>query len=261
MPSRRRNTASASQRGSSPAASASVTLSPVSTTLPPLVPLERNTLWDSAYASLRTALMEGRLAPGQRVVLRDVAERLGISLTPVRDAVNRLIAERVLERGVVGQGGGATVPLLSADQFRQLMAVRACLEPGATVAAAPNVTPAALAEIEQALRAMETTFDEKRPDAYLQAHHRFHFGIYALCRMPIMLEIIEIAWVRCAPTLTLGLPEYVPGLKRFPLHVACVEALRRGDGERAAAAIRADIESARDDIVPLLERASRSFRS
>lgn len=230
----------------------------MNTTLPPLVPLERHTLWDSAYASLRAALMEGRLAPGQRIVLRDVAERLGISLTPVRDAVNRLIAERVLERGVVGQGGGATVPMLTADQFRQLMAVRASLEPSATLAAAPNVTPAALAEMEQALRAMQTTFDEKRPDAYLQAHHRFHFGIYALCRMPIMLEIIESAWVRCAPTLTLGLPEYVPGLKRFPLHAACVEALRCGDGERAAAAIRADIESARDDIVPLIERASRS---
>lgn len=226
--------------------------------MPSLVPLERNTLWDSAYASLRTALMEGRLPPGQRIVLRDVAERLGISLTPVRDAVNRLIAERVLERGSVGQGGGATVPLLTADQFRQLMAVRACLEPGATAAAAQNVTPEVLTEIEQALRAMETTFDEKRPDAYLQAHHRFHFGVYTLCRMPILQELIEIAWVRCAPTLTLGLPEYVPGLKRFPLHVACLEALRRGDGERAAAAIRADIESARDDIVPLLERANRS---
>jgi DNA-binding GntR family transcriptional regulator len=222
-----------------------------------LTPLERNTLWDGAYAALRTALMEGRLAPGQRIVLRDVAERLGISLTPVRDAVNRLIAERVLERGNVGQGGGATVPLLSADQFRQLMAVRACLEPGATIAAAAHATPAALAEIEQALRAMQTTFDEKRPDAYLEAHHRFHFGIYALCRMPIMQELIETCWVRCAPTLTLGLPEYVPGLKRFPFHMACLEAIRRGDGERAAAAIRADIESARDDIVPLLERANR----
>jgi DNA-binding GntR family transcriptional regulator len=39
--------------------------------------------------------------------------------------------------------------------------------------------------------------------------------------------------------------------------MACLEAIRRGDGERAAAAIRADIESARDDIVPLLERANR----
>ena len=73
-----------------------------------------------------------------------------------------------------------------------------------------------------------------------------------------MLEIIESAWLRCAPTLTLALPQYVPGLKRYPRHVSTLEALRRGDGERAAAAIRADIESARNDIVPLLERASRT---
>ena len=43
----------------------------MNTPMPSLAPLERNTLWDSAYASLRTALMEGRLAPGQRIVLRD----------------------------------------------------------------------------------------------------------------------------------------------------------------------------------------------
>ena len=235
----------------------SVTLSPVSSVLPPLTPLQRNTLWDSAYASLRAALMEGRLAPGQRILLRDVADRLGISLTPVRDAVNRLIAERVLERGSVGQGGGATVPMLTADQFRQLMAVRASLEASATAAAAPQLDAASMAEIESALNAMQTTFDDQRPDAYLEAHHRFHFGIYRACRMPIMMEIIESAWVRCAPTLTLGLPEYVPGLKRFPFHVAAVEALRAHDGSRAAGLIRADIDSARDDICQLLERAAR----
>jgi DNA-binding GntR family transcriptional regulator len=225
--------------------------------MPPLVPLQRSTLWDSAYASLRTALMEGRLAPGQRILLRDVADRLGISLTPVRDAVNRLIAEHVLERGSVGQGGGATVPMLSADQFRQLMAVRASLEASATAAAAPLCRPGDLQGIEEALQAMQTTFDEQRPDAYLEAHYRFHFGIYRLCRMPIMIEIIESAWVRCAPTLTLGLPEYVPGLKRFPFHVSALEALRAGDGTRAAQAIRDDIESARDDICPVIERAAR----
>lgn len=222
-----------------------------------MVPLQRSTLWDSAYASLREALMEGRFAPGQRILLRDVADRLGISLTPVRDAVNRLIAEHVLERGSVGQGGGATVPLLSADQFRQLMAVRASLEATATAAAAPFFSAETFDEVEAALHAMQTTFDERRPERYLEAHYRFHFGIYTACRMPIMLEIIESAWIRCAPTLTLGLPAYVPGLKRFPLHVAALQALRENDGARAAEAIRADIESARDDICALIECAAR----
>jgi DNA-binding GntR family transcriptional regulator len=225
--------------------------------LPRLEPITRDTLWDRAYGSLRAALMGGRLAPGKRIVLRDFADQLGISLTPVRDAVNRLVAERVLERGSVGQGGGATVPLLDADQFSQLMAVRASLEPMATAAAMLHADPAALDAIEASLVEMKRTVSENRIDSYLEAHYRFHFGIYALCRMPIVLEIIEGAWLRCAPTLTLALPQYIPGLKRYPFHVTALEALRAGDGERAAEAIRGDIVSARDDIVLLLERNPR----
>lgn len=222
-----------------------------------LNPIQRDTLWDRAYAALKSALLAGRFAPGDRVVLRQVADNLGISPTPVRDAVNRLIAEKVLERGGVGQGGGAIVPLLDADQFSQLMTVRASLEPAAAAAAAKNATPKQLAAVEEALIEMKRSVKEDRTDQYLEAHYRFHFRIYAMCAMPIVQEIIETAWLRCGPTLTLALPEYIPGLKRYQSHVETLAALRRGDGERAAAAIRADIESARKDICALLEQADR----
>ncbi len=222
-----------------------------------LHPLPRSTLWDGAYASLRAALLEGRLAPGQRIVLRDIAEQLGISLTPVRDAVNRLIAERVLERGSVGQGGGATVPMLGADQFRQLMTIRSSLEPAAAAAALPHATPEALDAIELSLQAMKRGVDEHQLDRYLAEHYRFHFGIYALCRMPIVLEVIESAWLRCAPTLTLALPQYIPGLRRYPFHIAVLQGLRDGNADAVARGIRDDIDSARDDICALLERAGR----
>jgi DNA-binding GntR family transcriptional regulator len=109
--------------------------------LPRLESVERSTLWDRAYAALKAALLAGKYAPGERVVLRQVAENLGISLTPVRDAVNRLIAEKVLERGGLGPAGAAVVPLLREDQFSQLMTVRASLEPMAAAAAAAHATP------------------------------------------------------------------------------------------------------------------------
>lgn len=220
-------------------------------------PIRRDTLWDRAYESLRTALLAGRFAPGERVVLRQVADDLGISLTPVRDAVNRLIAERILERGGVGQGGGATVPLLNADQFSQLMIVRSSLEPSAAAIAATRATPQQLDAVEAFLVEMKRSVKEDRTEQYLEAHYRFHFGIYALCRMPIVQELIESTWLRCGPTLTLALPEYIPGLKRYASHVATLAALRKGDGERAAQAIRADIESARKDIGALLLKAER----
>ncbi len=221
---------------------------------PRFIPIERDTLWDRAYAALRAALLAGRLAPGARIVLREVADELGISLTPVRDAVNALIAEKVLDRGGVGQGGGATVPLLDADQFRQLMTVRASLEPLAAAAAASRATSEQLHAIEGSLIEMKRSVEDSRTGDYLAAHHRFHFGIYALCAMPIVEQIIEGVWLRTGPTLTLALPEYIPGLKRYEFHVNALDALRRRDADAAAGAIRADIESARDDICALLER-------
>ena len=225
------------------------------TSLPRLQVLARDTLWDRAYAALKSALLEGRYAPGDRIILRDVADELGISLTPVRDAVNRLTAEKILERGGVGNGGGATVPLLSADQFSQLMAVRISLEPMATAVAAAHASVAQLDAVEASLIEMKRSVSDKHNAQYLVAHYRFHFGLYAICNMPIVQEIIESAWLRCSPTLTLALPDYVPGLKRYEHHVAALAALRLGDGDAAAAAVRADIESARTDICALLDKS------
>lgn len=219
---------------------------------PRLDTIARSTLWDRAYAALKSALLAGKFAPGDRVVLRQVADNLGISLTPVRDAVNRLIAEKVLERGGLGPAGAAIVPLLDADQFTQLMTVRGSLEPMAAEAAAAHATPEGLAAVEQQLVEMKRSVQEQRTGQYLEAHYQFHFRIYDMCGMPIVEDIIENAWLRCAPTLRLALPEYIPGLKRYKHHVATLSAISRGDGAAAAESIRSDIESARTDIAAML---------
>jgi DNA-binding GntR family transcriptional regulator len=143
--------------------------------------------------------------------------------------------------------------MLDADQFSQLMTVRERLEPMAAAAAAAYATPEGLAAVEQWLVEMKRSVKEKRTEQYLEAHYQFHFRIYAMCRMPIVEEIIENAWLRCAPTLRLGLPKYIPGLKRYEHHVGTLDALRRGDGQAAGEAIRSDIVSARTDISALLE--------
>lgn len=68
--------------------------------------LAKATRCNGAYLALKSALLEGRYAPGDPTVLGDMAEELSISLTPVRDAVNRLSAEKVLHRGSVGMAAG-----------------------------------------------------------------------------------------------------------------------------------------------------------
>jgi DNA-binding GntR family transcriptional regulator len=215
--------------------------------------INKDTLWDKAYFSLKSALLAGKFVPGERIILRKVAQDLGISLTPVRDAINRLAAENVLERGGVGQGGGASVPLLNANEFDQLMSIRSSLEPLAAEAAAKNASKAEIVEISNMLNRMKDLAETGNLASYLDAHYQFHFGIYKLANQAILLQAIEGAWLRCGPTLNLALPAYKPGQKRHKHHLAALNALKKGDGVGVAQAIRADIDSARLDICNLLD--------
>ncbi len=223
--------------------------------------VEKSTLFDKAYAALKAALLSGRLAPGDKVVLRDVSERLGISLTPVRDAVNRLITERLLERGGLGPGGAAIVPLLHPDEFNQLMTLRSSVEPLLASAAAEAATRKQADEVEDRLNAMKRAVDAGDGEGYRDAHYQFHFSMYGICRLAVLQEVVEGAWLRCGPIFALSLPQQ-PAMERYEHryehHVNVVDALRTNDGPSAAKAVRDDIESGRIEMTGSMPSRSRS---
>jgi len=206
--------------------------------------VERMPLWDQAYTELRHALLGGRFEPGQRILLRDIAEELGISLTPVRDAVNRLIAEHVLNRGQSGQGGGAIVPLIDITRFEELVTIRCDLESRAAARAADHATAADLRRLEVLLGRMKELIRSSELDGYLAIHRQFHFEIYGLSKMPVLEAMIENIWLRCGPVLNYVIPDYVLLEKGSDLHTTALAALERRDGGAAAAAIRQDIAEA-----------------
>jgi DNA-binding GntR family transcriptional regulator len=213
-----------------------------------LRPLDRETLWDRAYAALREALLNGRYAPGHRIVLREVAAELGISLTPVRDAVNRLTAERVLERGTGGQGGGAIVPHVDAGIFRQLVIMRAELESRAAFEAVAHASDADVRRLRDLHAEMARLIDAEPRQGYLDVHRQFHFHIYGLSGLDVIQDSIETLWLRCGPVLNMVLPEYVPHLKAADYHAEAVKALADRDAPAMAHAIRRDISEAGDYI-------------
>src|SRR5262252_7796199 len=90
-----------------------------------VAPLDRQTLGHRAYARLSELLISGRMAPGEKLSLRQAAEVLGVSIMPVREAVSRLVADRALE---VAPNRAVRVPLMSAAQFRDLTKVRIAIE-------------------------------------------------------------------------------------------------------------------------------------
>src|ERR1700754_4966558 len=87
--------------------------------------IEREPLWDLAHAQLREALLAGRFEPGTVLTLRSLAESFGTSITPVRDAVTRLVAQGVLQQG---PRNSAIVPTLSRKELEHLTVVRCALE-------------------------------------------------------------------------------------------------------------------------------------
>src|SRR3974390_1071109 len=95
--------------------------------------LERETLNDRVYRELKNSIMAGAFKPGSELTLRSVAEALGTSFMPVRDAMRRLVAERALE---MRPSRTIAIPVLSADEFLELRRIRLLLEGEAVALAA-----------------------------------------------------------------------------------------------------------------------------
>lgn len=219
--------------------------------------IAREPLWDRAHAQLREALLAGRFEPGSALVLRHLAETFGTSITPVRDALSRLVAQGVLEQG---PRNSALVPDLRRSALLDIMVVRSELEGRATREAALKAAPADMDALDALLAQMRAMIGRRELDAYLDVHRRFHFGIYALAGIPILDEMIENLWLRCGPILSFVVPEYVVSLKGTDHHQAALDAMRRKDGAGAEAEIVADIEEAGRYLLGLADADGRIRR-
>jgi DNA-binding GntR family transcriptional regulator len=201
-------------------------------------PLVRENLSERAYLDLRAALMRGQLRPGERLLLRPMSARFGISATPMREALMRLASEKAL---TLDARGTAIVPRLTMDQLLEIRAIRVDLEGrGAAAAAARASDP----EVE-ALAAIHTHISECHATGdfatAVNLNTEFHLALCRMGRLPILHELVEGLWVRCGPILShlydAGLPDWEP----HP-HLRVIAALRARDPDAARDAIREDIE-------------------
>lgn len=136
--------------------------------------IERRTIWEQAYAILRAQILDGRLAPGTPLNLRDLAEQLSVSVTPIRDAVLRLVAE-----GLVEDDGSHEfrVTQLSEEEIQQTLDLRILLEVYALEQGAPKLTEADFARLADLLTTAEELLE--RPDGktgrrYTELGRKFH---------------------------------------------------------------------------------------
>lgn len=189
------------------------------------------------YQELKKALLSGQFLPGHSVTLRGLGDMLGVSITPVRQALQRLVAERAL---VMHSNRRISVPAMTAEKLRTLCDVRVRLETLAAEQALPWISPAQLDHIWQLNAAVDTAIADEDITGYLQSHRQFHYAIYEAAPTEVLMPLIESVWLQFSPFLHRAIKhigvDYV-----VDRHVMALEAIAARDAATLRFAIEADV--------------------
>ncbi|GGC89982.1 GntR family transcriptional regulator [Chelatococcus reniformis] len=213
--------------------------------------VSRENLTSRVHSQLREALMAGRFWPGQRLRIHEIALAMGVSQTPVREAIMQLAREGGLE---MRSSQAITVTRLSVSRYKELREVRLLLEGLATEKATPLLTAndlAQLAELHGQLVAAERSGDH---EAATLTNFHFHFLVYRASHMSDLVSILEGIWLRNGPLLKFLYPHAAPAYPGTHQHVTLMAALKRRDAAAARHAIQDDIVEGGARLVELMEK-------
>ncbi|HEX8914527.1 MAG TPA: GntR family transcriptional regulator [Humisphaera sp.] len=227
-----------------------------------------STLTDQAYHGLRRKLATGALRAGQRIVNRTVSKELNVSQTPLREAINRLASEGVVE---YVPGAGAFVRTVSLQDLLQLYDVRELVEPFAAERAARHATDGELAEMQAICddwRAIAGRLRDRGgavgPDdlaRWNDNEERFHGLLLAASRNHWLvtvagnLRMLSVAFAVQRQHPHLLTPRGAAVTWRE--HVRIVRALRARDGDAAMRAMRQHVRNGRTHVLTALGGGGR----
>lgn len=206
---------------------------------------------EQTYCRLRDMILFGELAPGEAVTIQGLVARLGVGMTPAREALRRLSAEGAL----APQGNRRiTVPRLTRSDLEQLAFARLAIEPRLAELAAPALRDAAtVAMLAATDDAIDYAIAAGDVPGYLRGNHRFHFTIYQAAGAGVLLGLARGLWLRFGPSLRVVCTGGAGGQVRYPdRHVDMLAALRTGNTDAMTAALRADIAQGVDRVAAAL---------
>lgn len=210
--------------------------------------VERSSLSAQAYQQIRKALMIGAFKPGERLSGRDLAARLGTSLTPVREALLQLVAEGVLESRT---GQSIMVPTLARADYLELRDIRVEVEGLGAARAAARVDADAIARLEELHAHLVQAKSERRFDDALRWNEAFHLELARASGMPRLVRVVESLWAQSGPFLNFlyGEGDGAAAGEALHGHVQVIQALKAGDPHAASEAIANDIIGGGNDLV------------
>ncbi|MNO59397.1 HTH-type transcriptional regulator McbR [compost metagenome] len=225
---------------------------------PVLRQVSRETLQEQVYRQLREALMSGRFEPGQKLTIRGLAEALGSSPMPVREALHRLTAENAFE---VSGTARLRVPVMTVERLREIRDARVALEGLLAEKCIHHLQQSDLDDIQRIYADMQEAADNTDVSRYLWTNFAFHRRIYAVARADLTVAAVENFWLHMGPCFGLVAPDKSHLNRSMEAHSRIVAALQAHDPAAARAAVTDDIMQAADSLGRLLAQRENNKKS
>ena len=192
---------------------------------------------DRVYRGLRSRIMYGEIAPGQALTLRGIGKEYGVSMTPAREALRRLVAEGAL---TLSNSGRVSTPELSNDRIEELAALRSLLEVELASRALPRAHIALIDRLTTINGAIAEDIARQDAVAYIRRNLEFHRTLYLRAQAPAMLAMAETVWLQLGPTMR-KLYGKLRQKESPRYHRLIISALRAGDEPTLRLAVRSDV--------------------
>ncbi len=181
--------------------------------------------------------MHGELMPGVSLTLRGIGKEFGVSMTPAREAVRRLVAEGAL---LLSSSGRVATPELTNDRIEELATLRALLEPELATRSMPRAHFALIERLETINAAVSQMIARHDASGYIRMNLEFHRTLYLRAQAPAMLAMTETVWLQMGPTMRALYGRL--NRKDPPYHHKLIlAALKAGDEPGLRLAVRTDV--------------------
>jgi DNA-binding GntR family transcriptional regulator len=193
------------------------------------------------YEKLRQQIIKGKLKPGQRIVMADLAKAFGASETPVREAIRRLESEGYV---IFTPHAGAVVTRIDEGELSEIYLIRIALEALATRLAGPHLSERDIEWLKRKNHDMETAIERSRYEILARLNKAFHLRIYKAAPYPRLHKMIADLWDTFErwPSVFSYVPERAAA--SVEEHKKIIEALAKGDMDLADDLMKAQKERA-----------------
>lgn len=210
--------------------------------------LNKDSLGHAIYGRVSQDLIRGKLQPNQKITIRGLADALGTSSTPVRDAVQRLLQDNALEQRSLRD---VRVPVLTTGAYLEITAIRAELEGLAAAGAAATAQEKDVTLLKRIVQRNEDACAAGKWSVAIEMNQKFHFALAEAAAMPILLETLSRLWLRTGPLISGYYAQTHNDM--VEQHHRIIAACETHDAEAARAAMRADIEKPKEGITRYIE--------